>query len=79
MPDGTELENVTDLKAYLLENGELFAECLAEKLLIYGTGREPSFGDRRVIRQIVSDHSQGESGFTDLIVAIVLSESFRTR
>ncbi|MDG2167312.1 MAG: DUF1592 domain-containing protein [Opitutales bacterium] len=79
MPDGTELETVTDLKAYLLENGDLFAECLTEKLLVYGTGREPSFGDRRVIRQMVNDHSQRESGFTDLMVALVLSESFRTR
>ncbi len=79
MPDGTELESVTDLKAYLLENGDLFAECLTEKLLVYGAGRELSFGDRRVVRQIVSDHSRTEAGFTELIVAIVLSESFRTR
>ena len=52
---------------------------LAEKLLVYGAGRELGFGDLRIIHQIVSDLSQGEFGFYDLIVAIVLSESFRTR
>lgn len=79
LPDGTVLKDVTDLKAYLLENGDLFAECLAEKLLVYGTGREPSFGDQRVIRQIVSEHLRRDNGFTDLIIAIALSEAFRTR
>ncbi len=75
MPDGTELENVSDLKRYLLENEELFVRCLTEKLLVYGTGRELNFGDKRV----VNDLAQQENGFLDQIVAIVLSESFRTR
>ena len=75
LPDGTRIQDVTDLKRYLLENDELFVRCLTEKLLVYGTGRELNFGDKRV----VNDLAQQENGFLDQIVAIVLSESFRTR
>ncbi len=79
LPDGTPLEDVTDLKGYLLENIDLFAHCLTEKLLTYAAGRPLGFGDRRVVQHIVEENSNEGFGFQDLIVAIVLSESFRTR
>lgn len=79
MPDGTTLNDVTDLKRYLLEHDSLFAHCLTEKLLVYATGRELGFGDRRVVEEIVKNLDKNGRGFTDLIVAVTLSESFRTR
>lgn len=79
MPDGTVLHDVTDLKAYLLSNLDLFAECLAEKLLVYSTGRPLSFGDQRVARKLSQRILESQSGFQDLIVGVVLSESFLSR
>lgn len=79
LPDGTELKDVADLKRYLVENIDIFSKCLTGKLVTYATGRPTSFGDRKVIEQIVSDVRQQGNGFADLIVAIVQSESFRTK
>jgi hypothetical protein len=79
MQDGTELQDVTDLKRYLIENIDIFGNCLAEKLLVYATGRNLGFGDRREVEKIVKKVRQEGNGFQDLIVALVLSESFRTK
>ena len=79
MKDGTRLQDVTDLKQYLIENIDVFGHCLAEKLLVYATGRDLGFGDRREVERIVKKVRQEGNGFQDLIVALVLSESFRTK
>ena len=79
MPDGEQLEDVTDLKRYMLNRMDMFSRCLIEKLLTYGTGRRLGFGDRRVVNQIVAHVRQEGNGFRDLILAVVQSESFRTK
>ena len=79
MPDGTRLNDVTDLKRYLLDHIDMFSHGLTEKLLVYSTGRPPSFGDDRVIDQIVADIKAKGNGFRDLIVAVVESEAFQTK
>ncbi len=79
LPDGAPLRDVTDLKQYLLDNPELFASCLTEKLLIYSTGREPNFGDKRLAESLGGTFARHGQGFQDLIVEIVTSDSFRTR
>ena len=50
-----------------------------EKLLVYGTGRSLNFGDKRISMEIAKNSLNSNSGFQDLIVDIVLSESFLTR
>ena len=79
MPDGTVLKDVTDLKAYILDNMDLFAECLTEKLMIYATGRPLNFGDKRVVRKLANELLDSQGGFQDLVISLVLSESFLTR
>lgn len=79
MKDGTVLNDVTDLKRYLVENIDIFSECLAGKLLIYATGRDLGFGDTKEVERIVEEVRNDGNGFQDLIVALVLSESFRTK
>lgn len=79
LPDGTRLNDVTDLKRYLLENDEIFAKCLTGKLVVYATGRPLSFGDRRVVEQLVKNVRSDGNGFRDLIVAIVQSDAFRAK
>ncbi len=79
LADGSRLEDVTDLKRYLLDRMDIFAGCLTEKLLIYGTGRPLSFGDRRIAKQIATSAVERGDGFRDLLVAVVQSESFATK
>lgn len=77
--DGTRLNDVTDLKRYLVENIDIFSRCLTGKLLVYATGRRLDFGDRRVIDKTVGDVKGRGNGFRDLIVAIVQSEAFAVK
>ena len=79
MKDGTQLKDVTDLKRYLIENIDIFGNCLAEKLLVYATGRDLGFSEQREVKEIVKNVRQAGNGFQDLIVALVLSESFQTK
>ena len=79
MPDGTVFKDVTDLKRYLLDNIDIFSRCLSEKLLTYATGRPMNFGDKKIINKVVAEVKQKGNGFADLIVALVLSESFHTK
>lgn len=79
LSDGTPLRDIVDLKRYLVTNIDVFSACLTGKLLTYATGRPPSFGDRQEIERIVRDVAKNGNGFQDLIVAVVLSESFRNK
>ena len=79
LADGTQLNDVTDLKRYLVTHIDVFSRCLTEKLMIYATGRELSYGDHKEIKAIVARTKALGNGFSDLIVELVLSESFLTR
>ena len=79
LTDGTRLEDVTDLKRYLLARLDVFAACLTEKLLVYGAGRSLSFGDRLAAKRIARAAVARGDGFRDLIVAVVQSEPFAVR
>jgi len=79
LPDGTQIRGVSDLKQYLVANIDQFSACLAEKLLIYGTGRPMNYADRQVVKHLVAEVRKQGNGFQDLIIAVVSSESFRTK
>jgi hypothetical protein len=79
LPDGTEIANAIDFKKWTVENIDLFSECLAEKLMIYATGRVPNFAEKREISQIVKRNRANSHGFRDLFLDLLESETFRTR
>ena len=79
LADGTRMEDVTDLKRYLLERIDVFSRCLTEKLMVYATGRPLSYGDGRVADEIVALTAEQGNGFRGLIVNVVQSEAFNTR
>ncbi len=79
LPDGTELRDVRDLKAYLARDISPFATCLSEKLLTYATGREMNYSDRKRIAQLVDENVAESEGFRDLLLDLIDSESFRTK
>lgn len=79
LADGTRLNDITDMKRYLVENDEIFSTCLATKLMVYATGRPMNFGDRQAVKQLVREVKGRGNGFRDLIVSIVQSSAFQVR
>jgi hypothetical protein len=79
LTDGTVLKDITDLKAYLRNDISPFAECISEKLLTYATGRSMSYSDHKLIKHTVTEIREQRGGFQDLVIALVNSDSFRTK
>ena len=79
LPDGTEIKNAIEFKAWLVDNIDLFSECVAEKLMIYATGRVPNYAEKHEIETVVKKSHENGNGFRDLILALIESETFRTR
>ena len=79
LPDGTHINDISDFKAWLVDNIDLFSQCLSEKLLTYATGRVPNYAERHEIEKIVKANQANGNGFQDLFLALVTSETFRTK
>lgn len=79
LPDGTEIHDIVDFKRWLVENIDQFSECLAGHLMTYATGRVPNYTERKEIAAIVEKNHQSGNGFRDLLLALVESETFRTK
>ena len=79
LPDGTSIADIVDLKRWVTNNIDQFSQCLAEKLMTYATGHKPNYVERKEIAAIVERNYETGNGFQDLIVALVLSETFRTK
>jgi len=79
LPDGTEIRDVVDFKAWLVEHVDQFSECLAGHLLTYATGRVPNYSERKEIARIVAANQENGNGFRDLVLDLVESEIFRTK
>ena len=79
MADGTVLNGPQDLKDYLMGRPHLFTKALTGLLLEYGTGRELTAEDRRIVDEIAAGEPEGGYGFRDLIGRVVDSEAFRSK
>ena len=80
LADGTEIQDLDELKAYLIDHKrDQFAETLVRKLLSYSLGRYLEFTDTESVNNLTSGFRENEYRMKDLIVAIVLSETFQTR
>ena len=78
LPDGTHINDITDFKAWLVDNIDMFSQCLAEKLMIYATGRVPNYSERKEIEGIVYQNQKNGNGFQDLLLALITSKTFRS-
>lgn len=77
-PDGTEVQGVDGLRKLLIgKRKEDFMRCLAEKLLIYATGRGTEYYDKCAIDQIVQRCQQGGDRIAYMIAAVIESEPFQ--
>ena len=79
LPDGKSFKGSAELKSILMEKKDQFARCLAERLLIYATGRGLDYYDKRTVDRIVAATAQDGYKFSTLISEIAKSEPFRLR
>lgn len=73
---GKEFQDFREFRAILAEQDQLFAHALAEKLLVYGTGRKMSVIEGPAIDQVVATARKNDLGFRSMIQAVVESELF---
>jgi mono/diheme cytochrome c family protein len=79
LPSGQSFQGPKDLKGILQGQKELFARCLAEKLLTYATGRGMEFTDRPVVEKVTATAAANGFKFSSLIHEIVKSDPFQMR
>ena len=79
LPDGSRFADVEGLENALLRRPELFVGTVAEKLLIYASGRGLEYYDAPAVRAILRDAARDDYRFSSLIVGVVQSAPFRMR
>lgn len=79
LPGGRTFNGAGELKAILRGEKDLLGRNLAEKLLVYATGRGLDGYDRRTVDEILAAAAKQEYRFQSLITAIVQSDAFRMR
>ena len=77
--NGQEFKDISGFKTYLTDHPEIFATCLSEKLMSYGTGREMNYREMKIIKSIVKENIQKGGHFYDLLTSLINSEVFRAR
>ena len=79
MADGNEFNGIVSFKKILLEKQDQFAQCLAEKMLTYATGRTLEATDRPEVERIVNELKDRGYGLKDLVMLVATSEPFLTK
>ena len=79
MPSGERFDDVAGFQALVLEKPEVLATNMARQFVMYATGGEIRYSDRREIDRIVAQTCSSDHGIRSLIDAIVLSELFLTK
>jgi hypothetical protein len=79
LTDGRRFRDINEFKQLLLTDNDQLARNLAEKLLAYATGAEPTPLDRPHIESIIQRTRENKNGFRSLIHEIVQSPLFQTK
>lgn len=75
--DGTKINGVADLRAYLVRHSGQFERVITEKLLTYALGRGVEYQDMPVVRSIVRDSAANNCRFSSIVMGIVKSPQFQ--
>lgn len=78
LPDGSSFSGPAELAAILARHPDAFARCLTEKLLTFALGRGLDSDDRALAARIGQSAAPNGYRFSDLILGIVKSGTFRT-
>jgi hypothetical protein len=74
--DGFELDGVASLREYTLENGDLFAQSMTERLLTYALGRGIEYEDMPLVREITRRAADDDYRFSSLLMGVIESPAF---
>jgi mono/diheme cytochrome c family protein len=77
--DGTAISGPASLRRALLGRSDAFVASLAEKLLMYGVGRETTYADMPAVRGIMQGAATQRYRFSDLVLGVVNSVPFQQR
>jgi hypothetical protein len=79
LSDGTKVDGVVSLRRALVQQPDMFASTVAEKLMTYGLGRGLTAYDMPVVRAIVRRAAASNYRFSAVVQAIVTSPPFTMR
>jgi hypothetical protein len=79
LPTGEQFQSVEGFQELVLRNPEALAANMVRQLLMYATGSENHYSDRREIARILEKTRAQGYGFRSLVEAIVESELFLTK
>jgi hypothetical protein len=79
LPEGTRIDGVAGLKKELLAHPDQFVRTVAEKLLMFATGRNVQYYDAPALRAIVRQSAAANYTFESLILGVVSSAPFQMR
>jgi hypothetical protein len=79
LADGSNIKDVTTLRAALLTRPSVFVQTLTEKLMVYGLGRGLTYEDGPIVRRIVRAAGARGNRFSAIVTGIVTSEAFQMR
>ena len=78
-PDGSKFDGVVGLKQELLRQSDQFVATVAEKLLMYATGRNLQYYDAPSVRAVLKDAGGSGNTMPALVLAVVKSRPFQMR
>lgn len=79
LPDGQQINSVSQLEQGILKRPDVFAATVTEKLMTYGLGRAVEAFDGPAVRSIVRKAAQEDYRFSSIVEGVVLSRPFRFR
>ena len=79
LPDGTEFDNVPELKQALMARSDRFVATMTEKLLTYALGRGLEYYDAPAVRTITREAARSENRLSALVLGVAKSLPFQMR
>jgi hypothetical protein len=76
---GQTFQDIDEYKRILLKDPDQIARNLARKLLVYGTGADLTFADRREVEEIVAATKSKGYGFRTLLHEVIQNRLFRIK
>jgi hypothetical protein len=76
LPSGQAFKDFSEFQKLLLASQDRVAQCVAEKLLTFATGREMGFSDRTDIARIVAGSKEKNHGLREMVHLVVQSPLF---
>ena len=74
--DGTPLGGVASLRQLVVDNDDLFAQAVTEKLLTYAIGRGLEYEDMPLVRSITNGAVENDYRFSSLLMGVIRSPAF---